>query len=88
MADAALPRSTRRAVDDAALAHVRRRLAAAREAPWLHAETARRMAERLPIFRTPPRRVIDWYGKTLPAMRCWPAPVRRPNASGWIHWTC
>jgi malonyl-CoA O-methyltransferase len=63
MADAALPRSTRRAVDDAALAHVRRRLTAAREAPWLHAETARRMAERLPIFRTPPRRVIDWYGQ-------------------------
>jgi malonyl-CoA O-methyltransferase len=61
MNDAAAPRSTRRTVDEAALRRVRRRLAAAAEPPWLHAEIARRMAERLAILRTPPRTVIDWY---------------------------
>jgi malonyl-CoA O-methyltransferase len=63
MVDHTSPRSTRRAVDDAALQRIRRRLAAAAEPPWLHVETARRMAERLPIFRVAPRRVIDWYGR-------------------------
>jgi malonyl-CoA O-methyltransferase len=62
MADPTSPRSTRRAVDAAALQRIRRRLAAAVDPPWLHVETAKRMAERLPIFRVPPRRVIDWYG--------------------------
>jgi malonyl-CoA O-methyltransferase len=62
MADHTPPRSTRRAVDAAALLRIRGRLAAADDPPWLHVETARRMAERLPIFRVPPRRVIDWYG--------------------------
>lgn len=48
-------------MDEAALARIRRRLAAAPEPPWLHGEIARRMAERLPIIRRPPRTVIDWY---------------------------
>lgn len=48
-------------MDEAALARVRRRLAAA-EPPWLHAEAARRMAGRLAILRQPPRRAIDWHG--------------------------
>lgn len=48
-------------MDDAALARVRRRLAAA-EPPWLHAEAARRMAERLAILRQPPKIAIDWQG--------------------------
>ncbi len=61
MHDAAAPRSTRRAVDDAALRHIRRRLARAAEPPWLHAEVARRMAERLSILRQPPRALVDWY---------------------------
>lgn len=62
MADAAHPRSTRRAVDDAALARVRDRLDRAASPPWLHAEVARRMADRLPVLRRPPQRIVDWYG--------------------------
>lgn len=68
MADAAAPRSTRRAVDAAALARVRRRLAAA-EPPWLHLEAARRMGERLALLRRPPARAIDWYGDDRGALR-------------------
>ena len=30
--------------------------------PWLHAEIARRMAERLAIIRLQPRRIIEWSG--------------------------
>lgn len=48
-------------MDDAALRRVRARLAAATQPPWLHAEVARRMAERLPIILREPRTVIDWY---------------------------
>jgi malonyl-CoA O-methyltransferase len=69
MTDAAAPRSTRRAVDDAALARIRRRLAAAPQPPWLHAEAARRMAERLAILRRAPQRVLDWYGDDAGALR-------------------
>lgn len=39
---------------------VRQRLFAAGEPPWLHAEAARRMAERLAFIRQPPVRVLDW----------------------------
>lgn len=42
---------------------VRARMAAAAQAPWLHAEVARRMAERLPIIRTPPQRWLDWWAQ-------------------------
>lgn len=38
-----------------------RRLARASEAPWLHREVARRMAERLAIVRLQPAQVIDWW---------------------------
>lgn len=62
MLDAAAPRSTRRAVDEAALVRIRRRLALADAPPWLHAEVARRMAQRLAILKRPPQRVLDWYG--------------------------
>jgi malonyl-CoA O-methyltransferase len=68
MADAAAPRSTRRAVDAAALARVRRRLAAAGP-PWLHLEAARRMGERLAVLKRPPTRAIDWYGDDRGALR-------------------
>jgi malonyl-CoA O-methyltransferase len=47
------------APDARALARHARRLAAQR-APWLHAEVARRMAERLPMIKRAPARVIDW----------------------------
>jgi malonyl-CoA O-methyltransferase len=30
-------------------------------APWLHQEVGRRMAERLPLIRQQPRRIIDWW---------------------------
>ncbi|HET9204796.1 MAG TPA: biotin synthase, partial [Burkholderiaceae bacterium] len=43
-----------------AAARVRSRLIAA-NAPWLHAEVGRRMAERLPIIRHPPQRWLDWW---------------------------
>jgi malonyl-CoA O-methyltransferase len=50
-----------RAIDAAALARVQRRQALATSPPWLHAEVARRMAERLPIIRQQPETVIDWW---------------------------
>ena len=31
--------------------------------PWLHEEVARRMAERLPLIRLQPQRVLDWWGE-------------------------
>lgn len=61
-------RSTLRDVDPAALAHVLRRLHKAPAAPWLHAEVARRMAERLSVIRLRPSEVIDW-GAFLGASR-------------------
>ena len=38
-----------------------RRLAAAPEAPWLHADVAKRMAERLSIIKLQPERWLQWY---------------------------
>jgi malonyl-CoA O-methyltransferase len=52
-----------RPVDAAALQRVRRRLAAASAPPWLHAEVARRMAERLPVIRMQPTVVLDWWAQ-------------------------
>ena len=63
-----LERSTLRPVDPAALAHIGRRLHRAPEAPWLHGEVARRMADRLAVIRLQPRQVIDW-GAFLGASR-------------------
>lgn len=59
-ADAPL-RTTRRAVDEAALHRTVMRLQQAPAAPWLHGEAARRMAERLPIVKSEPACVIDWW---------------------------
>lgn len=47
-------------LDGAAVAHQLRRLARATEAPWLHAEVAQRMAERLAIIKLQPRRLLQW----------------------------
>lgn len=63
MADAMRAPATWRAVDDAALRRIRRRLANAAEPPWLHGEVAKRMVDRLPVFRRQPQRIIDWYGR-------------------------
>jgi len=61
-------RSARRPLDATALARVRGRLLQADEAPWLHGEVARRMAERLPVIRLRPERIVDW-GAFLGASR-------------------
>jgi malonyl-CoA O-methyltransferase len=60
MPDAAPERTQRRPVDAAALQRQRARLSRQPEPPWLHAEVARRMAERLPAIRLQPERVLDW----------------------------
>lgn len=46
----------------AALARTVRRLAAAPQPPWLHAEVARRMAQRLPWILRQPQTVLQWWG--------------------------
>ena len=38
-----------------------RRLARAPQAPWLHAEVARRMADKLQVIVLKPERLIDWW---------------------------
>jgi malonyl-CoA O-methyltransferase len=52
--------SAPRAVDAAALVRARQRLSRAAQAPWLHGEVARRMADRLPVIRHQPSRVLNW----------------------------
>lgn len=52
--------SIRPLLDGVALARVQRRLLAAPQAPWLHGEVARRMAERLPVIKLQPEAVADW----------------------------
>jgi malonyl-CoA O-methyltransferase len=53
--------STARVIDRAALARWQQRQALSPEPPWLHAEVARRMAERLQIMKRVPTVVIDWW---------------------------
>ena len=50
-----------KAIDAMALARAEIRQARAADAPWLHGEVARRMAERLPVIRLQPQSVIDWW---------------------------
>jgi len=67
-------------LDARALAHVLDRLAAREQAPWLHREVARRMAERLPIIRQAPRQWLDWWahiGGGAPAVRAAYPQARR-----------
>ncbi len=52
-----------RQLDPVAARRTRERLAAQAEAPWLHGETARRLAERLVLIKQPPQRVLDWSGR-------------------------
>jgi malonyl-CoA O-methyltransferase len=55
-----------RAIDPVArqaqLRRLLRRQARAPQGPWLHAEVARRMAERLALVRLQPRHVLEWWG--------------------------
>jgi len=53
--------SAQRGLDAVAVDAVLRRLARRPEAPWLHAEVAKRMVERLQIIRLRPARIIDWW---------------------------
>ena len=55
-----LPPRRSRPVQAAALAQITRRMGRAAEAPWLHGEVARRMAERLALIRLQPRTLVDW----------------------------
>jgi len=57
---AAAQRPERQQVDSRALTHQLRRLARQPEAPWLHADIARRMAERLPVIKLQPQTVLQW----------------------------
>ena len=50
-----------RRLDPVAVNAALRRLARAPQAPWLHAEVARRMAEKLRIIVLKPERLIDWW---------------------------
>lgn len=47
-------------IDAQALTRQLRRLARAPEAPWLHADIAARMAERLPLIKLQPASVLQW----------------------------
>ncbi|KNZ30677.1 MAG: biotin synthase [Methylibium sp. NZG] len=49
-------------MDPAAVDAGLRRLARAEQPPWLHAEVARRMAERLALIRLKPALLLDWWG--------------------------
>jgi malonyl-CoA O-methyltransferase len=50
-----------RRLDPVAVRAALRRLARAPQAPWLHGEIARRMAEKLEVILLQPDRVIDWW---------------------------
>ena len=50
-----------RQLDAAAVAASLRRLAKSDAPPWLHAEVARRMAQKLELIRLKPERIVDWW---------------------------
>lgn len=54
---------SQRPVDPMSLSRWRRRLATQPEAPWLHAEVARRMGERLSWILRKPDVIIDWEAR-------------------------
>ncbi len=56
----AVPPTSQRPVQAAALDHIARRMARAPQPPWLHGEVARRMAERLSLIRLQPQSLLDW----------------------------
>jgi malonyl-CoA O-methyltransferase len=55
--------ATTRPVDRLALERWLRRMARRDESPWLHAEVARRMAERLAIVKQRPAVIVDWWSR-------------------------
>lgn len=50
-----------RDLDARATARVQARWAREAQPPWLHGEVARRMAERLPVIRSQPAQVLQWW---------------------------
>lgn len=51
-------------VDRAALTHhLQRQARGAAQAPWLHAEVARRMGERLDFIKAQPQCIVDWWAR-------------------------
>lgn len=94
------PSAPVRALAPSAAARIRARLQASSPAPWLHAESARRMAERLSLIRTPPQRVLDWSGpaggsgellraacpKASLARVLWPGVPAETEAPWWRRW--
>jgi malonyl-CoA O-methyltransferase len=56
--------TTARAIDRAALRRAQQRQALAAEPPWLHGEVARRMAERLAVFKLVPAVIVDWWSRS------------------------
>lgn len=69
-------------LDPAALRHQARRLARAAAAPWLNAEVAGRMAERLPLIKLQPARVLD----ASPALGASAELLRRAYPSAEVIW--
>jgi malonyl-CoA O-methyltransferase len=63
-------------IDPQALRHQARRLCRAATPPWLHAEVAARMAERLAIIKLQPARVLQWSAflgaSAAELARCYP----------------
>jgi malonyl-CoA O-methyltransferase len=57
-------RTTARAIDHTALRRLQQRQALAAEPPWLHGEVARRMAERLAVFKLVPAVIVDWWSRS------------------------
>jgi malonyl-CoA O-methyltransferase len=56
------PAAAARHLDARAVHAVLRRLLRQPDAPWLHGEVARRMADRLAIIRMKPAMLFDWWG--------------------------
>ncbi len=68
-------------IDAQALQQQLRRLARREEAPWLHAEVARRMAERLDFIKLKPADYLEWgpgLGDSLAALQ-----AAYPDARAW-----
>lgn len=85
-------------VDALALQHQLSRLARRDAAPWLHAEVARRMAERLDFIKLKPSDYLDWapglgdsqaaLAAAYPEARAWwlePTPALRERAAARLH---
>lgn len=66
----------------AALARQVRRLAGLPEAPWLHAEAARRLAEKLAPIRIEPQDWLDW--SAFLGAGAEPVHARYPQARRWL----